>query len=145
MQLSKLFAVALKHYREAVGLSQEDLAARAGLDRTFVSQLERGLKSPTLTSVEKLAQCLGIEPDLLLMDAYGRREWERLWDRRSDKLPFSPFVGGGIEVKATCGSVPTPDVCRKRKKTRPGLGDSRIDCLTGYDWKAHHRGTNNLL
>ncbi|MEK7730235.1 MAG: bsaAI, partial [Planctomycetota bacterium] len=66
----------------------------------------------------------------------GKKEWERLYDRMKDKMPFSPFAGGGIEVKATCGSVPTPAICRRRKKNRPGIGDSRIDCLMGYDWKA---------
>lgn len=50
MSLTRTFAAALKHYREAVNLSQEELAAKADLDRTYVSQLERGLKSPTLTS-----------------------------------------------------------------------------------------------
>src|SRR5947209_3141890 len=68
MGLTELFAIALKHYREAVGISQEDLAAQSGLDRTYVSQLERGLKSPTLTSLEKLAAPLGIDPQMLLRE-----------------------------------------------------------------------------
>lgn len=28
---------------------------------------------------------------------------------------------------------------------KPGIGDTRIGCLRGYDWKAHHRETNNLV
>jgi hypothetical protein len=47
-------------------------------------------------------------PDLLLMDAKGRREWKRLAGQLRDKKPFSPFRAGGIEVKATVGSVPSP-------------------------------------
>lgn len=84
-------------------------------------------------------------PDLLLMDARGLAEYERLADSRRDKLPFSPFVTGGIEVKATCGSVPTPKVLATRGLEKPGMGDERIDLMTSYDWKAHHRDTNNLL
>ena len=84
-------------------------------------------------------------PDLLLMDDRGRNAWTRLADRMNEKAPFSPFANGGIEVKATCGTVPTPAVCRKKGIVRPDLGASRIGCLTGYDWKAHHRETNNLI
>ncbi len=84
-------------------------------------------------------------PDLLFMDDAGQREWTRLEGRLNEKAPFSPFAGGGIEVKATCGSVPTPAVFRRRGTDRPGIGDTRIGNLTGYDWKAHHRQTNNLV
>ena len=84
-------------------------------------------------------------PDLLLMDATGAAAWEALADRRRDKQPFSPFPTGGIEVKATCGSVPTPAQLARRGLTKPGIGDPRVDMLCGYDWKAHHRDTNHLL
>lgn len=84
-------------------------------------------------------------PDLLLMDENGKSDWERLKTLLKDKAPFSPFPNGGIEIKATCGSVPTPDVCRKKGIEKPSMGDQRIGVLLGYDWKAHHRETNNLL
>lgn len=84
-------------------------------------------------------------PDLLLMDATGRKMWESLAGQMRDKAPFSPFKAGGIEVKATCGSVPTPKQLAKRGLEKPGLGDQRVAFLKGYDWKAHHRDTNNLL
>ena len=232
-------------------MSQEALASAASLDRTYISQLEHGHKSPTLTTLAKLAECLGTtvqqllsepvlhsptapadylvrrtrrvaiarldsppggtfaipagvvlaavnfahaliddlyradlnvaavlglrnlsafvgelfagglakasggllvrnphqdgHPDLLLMDAVGRRRWRELSDLLNEKEPFSPFVGGGVEVKATCGSVPTPAVCKQRGIERPEIGDARIGCLTGYGWKAHHRQTNNLV
>lgn len=84
-------------------------------------------------------------PDLLLMDAAGVQLWSELEHRKREKQPFSPFLNGGIEVKATCGSVPTPQECNRRNITKPDIGDQRIDVLKGYDWKAHHRDTNNLL
>lgn len=86
-------------------------------------------------------------PDLLLMDTRGKREFEVIRERNGlrEKAPFSPFSRGGVEVKATCGSVPTPAQCAKLGLEKPGIGDQRIDLLKGYDWKAHHRETNNLV
>ncbi len=84
-------------------------------------------------------------PDLLLMDEDGSKEWARLSHQAREKTPFSPFTTGGFEVKATCGSVPTPAACRKKGFDKPDLGDQRVGLLTGYDWKAHHRETNYLF
>ena len=255
MATNEIFAKALRHYRNLAAMSQESLASAASLDRTYISQLERGRKSPTLNTLAKLADCFGTTvqhllrepvvdspmvpadyfvrslkqvavvrrsstakketvmvptrsllaavntthaliddlyysdsadlevatilglrnlsafvgelfaaalrkasdgllsanphqdgyPDLLLMDAYGRHVWRELGERLDEKAPFSPFAGGGVEVKATCGSVPTPAVCKRRGIKRPMIGDTRIGCLLGYDWKSHHRDTNNLV
>ncbi len=84
-------------------------------------------------------------PDLLLMDEPGQRQWNAISKRLREKSPFSPFPSGGIEVKATCGSVPTPAQCAKMGVEKPDLGDQRIALMRGYDWKAHHRETNNLI
>lgn len=87
-------------------------------------------------------------PDLLLMNEKGRQMYEQLAAAAMtrSKQPFSPFANGGIEIKATCGSVPTPAVfARKKLGVKPDIGDQRISVLQGYDWKAHHRETNNLV
>lgn len=84
-------------------------------------------------------------PDLLVMTDEGKAEMERLKDSLRDKKPFSPFIPGGLEVKATVGSVPSPKILQKRGLIKPGLGDNRISLLSSYDWKAHHRETNNLI
>jgi hypothetical protein len=84
-------------------------------------------------------------PDLLLMDKLGKSDWLKLSKELKDKAPFSPFPNGGVEIKATCGSVPTPAQCRKKGLEKPDIGDQRISFLRGYDWKAHHRETNNLM
>ncbi len=84
-------------------------------------------------------------PDLLLMDKPGIDLWKELENRTREKQPFSPFGNGGIEVKATVGSVPTPKECDRKNIIKPDIGDQRIDVIKGYDWKAHHRDTNNLL
>lgn len=86
-------------------------------------------------------------PDLLLMDKSGIQMYEEIRARGGlrDKSPFSPFKNGGIEIKATCGSVPTPAICAKLGIEKPGMGDTRIAVMRSYDWKAHHRETNNLV
>ena len=84
-------------------------------------------------------------PDLLLMDKNGKSLFDSLKDALRDKSPFSPFKTGGIEVKATCGSVPTESILRKKNRTKPNVGETRLDILKSYDRKAHHRETNNLF
>jgi hypothetical protein len=84
-------------------------------------------------------------PDLLLADEKGRGMLDQLSKNMQDKRPFSNFANGGIEVKATCGSVPTPSACKKKGLLRPDIGETRCSLVTGFDWKAHHRETNNLI
>ena len=86
-------------------------------------------------------------PDLLLMNNYGQKLHAELTNsgKLRDKSPFSPFPNGGLEIKATCGSVPTPTECAKKGKEKPDMGDTRIHVMKSYDWKAHHRETNNLV
>ena len=50
----------LRKAREAAGLTQEKLAFKAGVHRTYVSLLERNLKSPTLSMLFRLCKALGI-------------------------------------------------------------------------------------
>ncbi len=56
----------MKRLREVRGWSQEELADRAGIHRTYVSGVERGVRNPTVTVLEKLAIALGATlPDLV--------------------------------------------------------------------------------
>lgn len=58
----KAFGIALRTVRKERGLSQERLALDCGFDRTYVSLVERGMRSPTVRSVVKLAKVLGVRP-----------------------------------------------------------------------------------
>jgi transcriptional regulator with XRE-family HTH domain len=60
------FAELLRSHREKAGLSQEELADRAGLHRTFISQVERGLKSPSLNSLVAISTALELKLPKLL-------------------------------------------------------------------------------
>ncbi|WP_398482390.1 helix-turn-helix domain-containing protein [Tardiphaga sp.] len=52
--------------RQSAGLSQEELAERAAIHRTYVSQVERGLKSPTVATLFRLALALETAPSKIL-------------------------------------------------------------------------------
>lgn len=59
MDIKQRFAQRVRTLRKAKGWSQEELAERARIHRTFVSQIERATKSSTIDTVEKIAQALG--------------------------------------------------------------------------------------
>jgi transcriptional regulator with XRE-family HTH domain len=56
----------VRRLRQEKGWSQEDYADRAGIHRTYVSDIERGARNPTVTVVEKLAGPLGVKTGVLL-------------------------------------------------------------------------------
>lgn len=65
-QLVAIFAENVKRFRLAAGISQEALADRAGIHRTYVGMLERREKNVTIYNIERIALALGIEAYLLL-------------------------------------------------------------------------------
>jgi transcriptional regulator with XRE-family HTH domain len=56
----------IKREREAKGWSQEELAFQSGLHRTYVSGLERAVRNPTVTVLEKIAIALGVRTGSLI-------------------------------------------------------------------------------
>lgn len=66
MDVRSRLAVNMKALRKARGWSQEVLAGEAGLDRTYVSGIERKVKNPTITVVERIAVALGCPLGTLL-------------------------------------------------------------------------------
>lgn len=68
-RLAKAFGQAVRAERERQGVSQEALGDYAGLDRTYVSGLERATRNPTLATMEKLATALGVPLSKLVAEA----------------------------------------------------------------------------
>ena len=64
--VNQAFGRTISRFREALGLSQEEFAERADIHRTYVSQLERGIKSPTLAVLIKIARALEIDLSVLV-------------------------------------------------------------------------------
>jgi transcriptional regulator with XRE-family HTH domain len=64
--LNKVFGEQLRRSRKAARMRQEELAFSAGLDRTYISLLERGIKSPTLTTFFQLCRVLDQKPAIFI-------------------------------------------------------------------------------
>ncbi|MFP5269096.1 helix-turn-helix domain-containing protein [Coleofasciculus sp.] len=60
MTPEKAFGKVLQRLRKAKRLSQEELSFRSQLDRTFISRLEGGLRQPSLSTIIRLAEALGV-------------------------------------------------------------------------------------
>ena len=67
------FGKAIRRRRRELDLSQEELAERAELHRTYVSDIERGDRNPSLENIEKLAKALNIRVSDLFI-SYGVEE-----------------------------------------------------------------------
>ena len=69
--LRQAFAANLRRFRHVKGISQEDLAYEADVNRTYLSKLEKGMSYPGLEIIAKLADILGVEPAELLKVSGG--------------------------------------------------------------------------
>lgn len=64
-----IFGEVLRRYRSQKNISQEQLAFLAGVDRTFISRLERGIRQPTLTTLIGIGQALEVPAADLVREA----------------------------------------------------------------------------
>jgi transcriptional regulator with XRE-family HTH domain len=62
----KAFGVVLREIREAAGLSQMDVYVQFGIDRTYLSAIERGVQSPTLRMIVRLARAFRVSPSEMM-------------------------------------------------------------------------------
>ncbi len=67
--LERKFGDVVRAHRQSLNISQEELADRCGLHRTYISQIERGLKSVSLKVLARLATALKTKPHLLVKEA----------------------------------------------------------------------------
>jgi transcriptional regulator with XRE-family HTH domain len=88
MEIREALASNLRRYRREMGLSQEELAHRAGVDRTYVSALERCVYAASIDVLDRLARELGIEAADLL-----KRPTDRKTRPRSGAIEIQPPSG----------------------------------------------------
>lgn len=60
------FGTVLRECRKGAGLSQEQMAVKAGLDRSFLSMVERGIQSPNIVVLFRIAEVLGVPASELI-------------------------------------------------------------------------------
>jgi transcriptional regulator with XRE-family HTH domain/tetratricopeptide (TPR) repeat protein len=116
------FADLLRRHRLAAGLSQDALAVRAGLSRTGVSELERGLKRrPHQDTVERLADALGLEAHAHAHFLAAARERQRTFDplEADQQAPLHASASASLSA-ARLRTPQTPLVGRRRELTLLG-------------------------
>jgi transcriptional regulator with XRE-family HTH domain len=75
----RAFGEAIRAVRKREGVSQEELALRCGLDRTYLSGIERGVRNPSLTNVLRIAAALHTSP----AELFTRMQELQAHDRRA--------------------------------------------------------------
>jgi transcriptional regulator with XRE-family HTH domain len=66
MDVVQLLGTNVRRYRKLKGMSQEELSLEAGMKRSYVSDLERGTRNPSVRALGRLAQALGVKPSEML-------------------------------------------------------------------------------
>lgn len=94
MELKGAFGLALREIRKSKEMTQEDFSQISS--RTYLSSLERGLKSPTLDKLDELSKLLGIHPVTIVVGSYLKLDNEltmdQLLDRVRDELQHASLV-----------------------------------------------------
>lgn len=125
------FGVLLKRYRVAAGLTQEELATRAGLSSRGISDLERGArKRPHPTTRKRLANALDLAlyDRELFLDEPERRDAARAGDFLG-ALPAGPLVGREQELAQVVRSAQAAQAGAGRLVLitgEPGVGKTRL-------------------
>lgn len=68
MNLLRIFGTNVRRLREEKGLSQEALADKSDLHRTYISDIERFQRNISLDNIQKIAKALDVEPYILLIE-----------------------------------------------------------------------------
>ena len=120
-----LFGDELRRLRRGAGLSQETLAARAGLSPEAVSLLERGRRSPRLTTMRLLAEAMGVSD----VDRHALFATAQLPADAVTTLPIFPDrpIGRTAELERP-GRADRPQRHAAGHGARPGRGRQDQDC-----------------
>ncbi|MCU1275857.1 MAG: transcriptional regulator [Bryobacterales bacterium] len=125
-----LLAKNLVAARAAAGMTQHELAARAGISRATIAQLETGYSDPRLSTVADLAAALGISPILLLVDLAEVRALHALQVGASgdplrvptpDLARMLDLVATGMLADRTRAARVGAEVARKLKPGEPSI------------------------
>jgi transcriptional regulator with XRE-family HTH domain len=103
MDIREVFARNLRKRRHAVKLSQEELAHRAEIDRTYISALERSVYAASIDVVDRLATVLGIQASDLLVrpsTSHDRKVSVARGERQSSASGTNPKTGKAGSVKS---------------------------------------------
>ena len=77
MDIASYVGPALRALREKHDLSQEELAFRARLDRTYISGIERSRRNPSVRSLQRITDAMGVDLDTLFVSARKQAKKQR--------------------------------------------------------------------
>ncbi len=130
VSLMKAFGKSVRHYRNKLGFSQETLADRAQLDRSYMSQIERGIKNATLNSIWRISQALEVKPSSLL-------EMTEQIDQAGESAVATakPSATSGAQVQAGVILVvdDDPDICAAVDAMLMDAGFQTKQAACGFD------------
>jgi transcriptional regulator with XRE-family HTH domain len=66
MDLPQILGLNVRDWRKRRGMSQEELALDCGMKRSYVSDIERGTRNPSIKALARLATALQVEPEVLV-------------------------------------------------------------------------------
>ena len=69
MDVVQILGANVRRWRKARCMTQEQLALEVGMERSYVSDLERGTRNPSVRALGRLSEALGVKPSSLLEDA----------------------------------------------------------------------------
>ena len=72
--LVRMLGAAIRRRRTFLRISQEELAVRSGLHRTYLSDVERGVRNPSIKTIEKIAQALQVPVVKLFEETASQRK-----------------------------------------------------------------------
>lgn len=104
MNAAERFGANLKRQRKLADMSQDDVAFRASVHRTEISQIERGLRAPRIDTVAKLAAALEVHPGELFEGIVWETGSVRVGRFIAQEVPGLGTVQRSVKVERPNGS-----------------------------------------
>lgn len=71
------FGQVYREHRQEIGISQERLADKIGVNRTYIYVIENGIQNPSLEAIFRLAEGIGVPPEQLIAETRARLEQDK--------------------------------------------------------------------
>ncbi len=136
--INSIFGISVRAKRSQLGISQEELADRAGLHRTYISDVERGSRNPSLASIEKLARALELSVPML----FERSSGDDFENTPSQRVEVFLVDSNARDVKLTLRAFQTAGIANPVRVFRDGA--RALNFLSAINPSGHPPGQGIL-